>query len=129
MQVSDFILDNGCSQTMVRHELVLEEKILVGEAVMVRCAHGDTVLYPLADIELEVDGSRLKVRAAVSKSLPASVLLGTDVPEMRQLLGAEASNTGYTHGVGEVMVVTRGMAREQARVENECRAREQNCGG
>ena len=36
VQVSDFILDTGCTQTMVRHELVPEEKILVGEAVTVR---------------------------------------------------------------------------------------------
>lgn len=44
-QVADLILDTGCSQTMVRRELVPEVKKLEGEAVMVRCAHGDIVLY------------------------------------------------------------------------------------
>ena len=30
------------------------EKLLEGEAVAVCCAHGDTVLYTLAEVELEV---------------------------------------------------------------------------
>ena len=36
------MLDTGCSRTMVRRELVSEDKLLEGEVVAVRCAHGDS---------------------------------------------------------------------------------------
>lgn len=74
------LLDTGCSRTMVRQDLVPQEKILEGEAVMIRCAHGDMVLYPLAEIDMEVDGVLVSADAAVSEALPVPVLSGTDVP-------------------------------------------------
>ena len=51
------------------------------------------MLYPLANVDLVIDGVQLTVEAAVSKSLPVSVLLGTDVPELAEFIG------GNTHGV------------------------------
>jgi len=72
---------------MVREDLVQGGQHLEGDAVNIRCAHGDTVLYSLAKLELRVDGLPLSVEAAVSKTLPVPVLLGTDVPELHQLLG------------------------------------------
>ena len=53
-----------------------EGRLLEGEAVAVRCTHGDTVLYPLAEVAMEVDGVETRVRAAISEKLPVSVLLG-----------------------------------------------------
>ena len=53
---------------MVRQDLIPEGKIIEGDAVTIRCAHGDTVLYPVAQLELEVEGLPLYVEAAVSKS-------------------------------------------------------------
>ena len=47
-EVADILLDTGCSRALVRRDLVNEEKMLEGEAVKIRYAHGDTVLYPLA---------------------------------------------------------------------------------
>lgn len=44
--VDDIILDTGCSRTMIHQDLVPEDKKISGEAIMLRCAHGDTVLYP-----------------------------------------------------------------------------------
>ena len=84
--MTDLVLDTGCSQTMVRRDLVPEARKLEGEAVTVRCAHGDTVVYPLADVQLKVAGTHFTVRAAVADCLPVSVLLGTDVPELDNLL-------------------------------------------
>ena len=46
--VSDIVLDTGCSRTLVHSDLVSDEKLRQGEAVTVQCAHGDTVVYPLA---------------------------------------------------------------------------------
>ena len=66
-----------------------EDKLKDAGAVAIRCAHGDTVLYLLADISLEVNGKQIAVEAAVSDTLPMSVLLGTDTPELAELLVAE----------------------------------------
>ena len=72
-RVEDILLDTGCSRTMVRRELVSDDKLLEGEVVAVRCVHGDTVVYPLADVELE--GDKVQVVAAVAEHLPVLVLL------------------------------------------------------
>ena len=49
------MLDTGCSRTMVHSDLVSEGQIREGESAVVRCAHGDTVMYPMADICVELD--------------------------------------------------------------------------
>ena len=66
----EILLDTGCSRTLVHQDLVPEEKFIEGEAVAIRCAHGDTTLYPLAQITMEVDGKTIEVEAAVSSTLP-----------------------------------------------------------
>ena len=67
IQVNQIVLDTGCSCTMVRRDLVPEHKLIEGDAVTIRCAHGDTVLYPVAQLELQVDGVPVCVEAAVSE--------------------------------------------------------------
>ncbi|XP_065901363.1 uncharacterized protein [Dysidea avara] len=105
--VSDIVLDTGCSRTLVHSDLVSDEKLRQGEAVTVQCAHGDTVVYPLANMELEVHGQAVSVEVVVSEILPQSVLLGTDVPELLNLLRAN-------DGGQALMVVTRRQALAQA---------------
>ena len=80
--VKSVVLDTGCSRTLVRSNLVPQDKIMEGEVVAIRCAHGDTVLYPLALVHLEIKGHRIDVEAALSDTLPMPVLLGTDVPQL-----------------------------------------------
>jgi len=84
--VEDILLDTGCSRTIIREHLVPQDKIQSGHYVNIQCAHGDAVLYPTAKIELEVGGKAIQVEAALSPNLPSSVLLGTDVVELPQLL-------------------------------------------
>ena len=43
--VSDILLDTGCSRTMIRKDLVPASRYLEGDAVTIRCAHGDITLY------------------------------------------------------------------------------------
>ena len=45
-RVPDVVLDTGCSRTMVRDDLVPEERRVAGEAITLRCAHGDSVVPP-----------------------------------------------------------------------------------
>ena len=54
--------------------------------VAIRFARVDTVLYPVAQLELEAAGLALCVKAAVSKSLPVYILLGTHIAELCQSL-------------------------------------------
>ena len=115
--VGDVLLDTGCTRTLVRRELVPEE-MLQGGSVAVRCAHGDTVLYPLAEVELEMDGRSLQVEAAVSNGLPVSMLLGTDVPVLAELLEGELRDKKLAErsvSVEEAMLVTtRAWDKQQA---------------
>ena len=54
--VKSILLDTGCSKTLVRRDLVPEGRLVDGKAVTIRCAHGDTVLYPVANVTMEVEG-------------------------------------------------------------------------
>ena len=76
--VQDIILDTGCSRTLVRKELVPPIKWLEDKAVtcMIKCAHGDTVMYPLA----------LLWKEPVSDTLLVAMLLGHDVLKLNSLL-------------------------------------------
>ena len=69
------MLDTGCSRTTVHSDLVSEGQIRERESAVVRCAHGDTVMYPMADICVELDGCTIDTVAAVSDTLPMDVLL------------------------------------------------------
>ena len=117
--VDDVVLDTGCSQTMVRQSLVPEERLVAGATTSLRCAHGDVMAYPLADVRMEVGGTGINVRAAVSERLPVSVILGTDVPEMRLLLSRPRA--------GEALVVTRAQAKRQTDAEREAQRKEVEC--
>ena len=54
--VNDIVLDTGCSRTLVRSDLLREKDFSQDETVTVQCVHGDVVTYPLARVELEVEG-------------------------------------------------------------------------
>ena len=111
--VKQVFLDTGCGQTLVRKDLVPKGGI-TEETVELKCVHGDTRKYPVALIELEVSGRKLKVRAGVSDHLPVAVLLGTDVPELAELLGInEAGEEGY-------LVTTRAQSRQSRQDAETC---------
>ena len=118
--MKDIQLDTGCSRTVVRSDLVDKEKIVDGEFITIQCAHGDTVSYPLAQVELQVEGRPVTVEAAVSDTLPRSVLLGMDVLEMSELL--EQKKT-VKHKGNALIVVTQSQARKQHEREKESGAR------
>ena len=79
----------------------MSDERLKGE-VTVRCAHGDTTTYPLAEVATEVQDIHFKGNVGVSTTLPVSVLLGTDFPKLMELLGRSQ---------GDALVVTRAQAK------------------
>ena len=100
------------------------EKKITGEAVTLRCAHGDTVLYPLADVSIEVDGITFTVRAALSDT---SVLLGTDVPALGHLLHTNPLSA-HTVGTKEALIITRAQSRSTEQAEAEWQHKEAESG-
>jgi len=124
--VNNILLDTGCSRTLVHQSLVPREKLLEGEAVAIRCAHGDTVLYPLAQVEMEIDGQSFEIQAAVADRLPMAVLLGTDVPQLPELLSGEL--LGSEAKIENALVVTRARAKQQLEEEAEQQLKEQRSG-
>ena len=119
--VPDILIDTGCSRTMVHEGKVPKDKILQGETIVIRCMHGNTVLYSLALVELEVAGRKVTVEAAVSKTLPTAVLLGTDVAELVEILGEDLKEVPELEqdldSRDEVLVMTRAATRKEKREE------------
>ena len=113
----NIMLDTGCSRTMVHRNLVSEAQILDGESAVVRCAHGDSVLYPMAEVNIEVDGCTISAVAAVSDTLPMDVLLGTDVPELGKLLSRVSAE--FREQSNALVATTRARARQEAEAEKE----------
>lgn len=74
-------------------DLVPAGRKIPGEAITLRCAHGDTLLYPLADVNVNVDGIEILFRVALSETLPVSVLLGTDIPQLGRLMKVKPHST------------------------------------
>ena len=121
--VQDIQLDTGCSRTVVRSDLVDKMKTIGGETVTIQCAHGDITTYPVATVEIQVNGKQIVVEAAVSDTLPRSVLLGTDVQELSELLGQPS-----THKDSGFAVLTRNRARQQKQEDKERQHKERESG-
>ena len=87
--VEDINLDTGCTWTLVHQDLIPRDMDTRGE-VIIRCAHRDEVSYPVAEVEITVRDRVMQVEAGVLCTLPVSVLLGTDVPQLFGMLLIEA---------------------------------------
>ena len=112
VEVEYILLDTGCTQTMVRRDLTSPSQLIPGEATTIKCVHGDNVVYSLAHVSVDIEGLALKVRAAVSDSLPLPVLLATDVPELGQLLQGNHV-LRHTVGINTALVTTRAQVRQE----------------
>ena len=72
--VEDICIDTGCSQTLVHSSLVSQDAVLPDETVKIQCAHGDITCYPLADVELVIDGMAQEIRVGVTPRNPCHIL-------------------------------------------------------
>ena len=98
--------------------------------MVVRCVQSDSVFYPPTNITILLEGHLIQTVAAILDTLPASVLLGTDVREFGQLLGTRsvASPKDLLSEQQALATTTRARARDDARKEQEEHSREQECG-
>lgn len=99
--------DTGCTQTMVRANLVKDDDYITNENVEIRLADGSVQVVPVATVHMECRYVSGDVLVGVLGSLPEQVLLGNDLTAMCE--------RGY--------VVTRGQAR--TRVKRDIMAQEE----
>ena len=119
--VSNILLDTGCSNTLIRRDLVPESSLL-DSTIDVQCAHGDCMEYPLTELDIEANGKHFEVLAGVSEGLPTAVLLGEDVSGLQVLLEQENSATA-------LVVTTRAAAkRREKRLREAAEGREADDG-
>ena len=83
--VNDITLDTGSAWTIINSKLVSDSTEITGE-IPIHCAHCDIQIYPLAQVEVRMGERYFMVEAAMSRTLPLSVLLGRDVPELLDML-------------------------------------------
>ena len=123
--VDDIILDTGCSRTMVRQDLLPPHYQTTGTSVQIRCVHGDVTTYPLAKVHLEIGGVGVEAIAAVSRTLPVSALVGTDIPQLGPLINTSPNPNAANHWA---LVVTRAQAKRNAAEEDDNCQRDQQSG-
>ena len=84
------------------------------------------MLYPLAYVDMEVEGMQLRTKAAKAKGLPVVALLGTDIPQLGELLRMN-TQTRSTNTMNHTMVATRAQAeREKEEAELQQQQTERN---
>ena len=125
VHVSNILLDTGATRSMIREDLLPPDHREDGE-VTVRCAHGNTVAYPLTEVAVEIGSRQLVVTVGVSRTLPVPMLLWREVPDMMQLLEEDASPPEPQGPEPEdvLAVTTRGQKRNQECEAALTRARE-----
>ena len=114
-EVKDVVLDTGTTRTFVRDSLVARNRSLI-KFVSVQCMHGDYAPYPLAKVEVVIEGKSYFMETAVVMKLPTSMLLERDVPELVRIGSAEPTGT-----VEEALTT---VMRAQAKRKNESAAKE-----
>ena len=117
--LNNILIDTGYLKTLAHWKLVTNKAFLEGRDTTVCCTcctHGDTMLYPLAKVHIEVEGKPIKVEAAVSDRLPVGVLLGTDVSQLLELFTQQ--NSGVVEPE-KAMVMTREAVPKQKEQEAE----------
>ena len=112
--VSNILLDTGCSRTLVHWDLVPPGKLLEGRAITICCAHEDKAIYSLAKVGLDIEGKHIEVEAGVADRLPMGALLGTDIPQLKNLL---MNNKKAEEMVEHAMVVTKQAAKREKEAE------------
>ena len=60
--------------------------LLEGEKVAVRCVHWDTVSYPLAEVQMQLTGVEITLKASVSEKVPIPIVLRTAMLCLGELL-------------------------------------------
>ncbi len=81
------LVDSGCNQTSNHQRIIQPEALDKSCMVRVRCVHGDVVTYPVVLLTIQFRGQKHKVEVAVNPRLRHPLILGTNWPAFKILLG------------------------------------------
>ncbi len=81
------LVDSGCNQTSIHQSLIQPEALDKSCMVRVRCVHGDVVKYPVVLLAIQFRGQKHMVEVAVNPRLRHPLILGTNWPAFKIVLG------------------------------------------
>ncbi len=81
------LVDSGCNQTSIHQSLVQPEALDTSCMFRVRCVHGDVAEYPVVHLAIQFWGQKHNVEVAVNPHLRHPLILGTNWPAFKVLLG------------------------------------------
>ncbi|KAJ1172129.1 hypothetical protein NDU88_003979 [Pleurodeles waltl] len=80
------LVDSGCSQSVIRQDLVSPKQTMSQAHVLIACVHGDQSYYPVAMITFQFRGEEEPLRVGVLPHLEEDIIIGTDYTAFTQLL-------------------------------------------
>ena len=106
-------LDSGCTKSLVHTRCVAKGERLGWEIPYSR-ASSRKIWFPAARVTLELAGKKNYLTVGISPHLPVDMLVGQDVPQLREWLTEEQNQEPETTGGGVTniaLVTTRAQAR------------------
>ena len=82
---AQFKLDTAASHSLISRSAISKE-LLIGEKISLVWVKGPPVEFDLAEISINIDGTRADVTVAVIDDMGTNALLGQDIPFINQLL-------------------------------------------
>ncbi len=89
------LVDSGCNQTSIHQSLVQPEALDMSCMVRVRCVHGDVAEYPVVCLAIQFRGQKHNVEVAVNPHLRHPLILGTNWPSFKVLLGVLCADASW----------------------------------
>ncbi len=89
------LVDSGCNQTSIHQSLVQPEALDMSCMVRVRCVHGDVAEYPVVRLSIQFRGQKHNVEVAVNPHLRHPLILGTNWPSFKVLLGVLCADASW----------------------------------
>ncbi|KAJ1141726.1 hypothetical protein NDU88_008054 [Pleurodeles waltl] len=80
------LIDSGCSQSVVKQDLVKPELWNPHTQVLITCVDGDQRLYPVATVSLNWRGAEERISVGVIPALGEDMIIGTDYEDFVPLL-------------------------------------------
>ncbi|PFX12726.1 Retrovirus-related Pol polyprotein from transposon 17.6 [Stylophora pistillata] len=108
----------GSYTSIVKADLVENEKLKEGEAINVVCVHGDSVDYSTAEVDLEMGGWIKKTKVALVPGVPVDVLIGIKDFDLSEEIPSQ-SNCAHN-----LAVMTRSQTRKEVENQRKVKAAE-----
>ncbi len=89
------LVDSGCTQTSIHQSLIQPEALDTSCMVRVRCVHGDVAEYTVVHLAIQFRGQKHNVGVAVNPHLRHPLILGTNWPSFKVLLGVLCADASW----------------------------------